>query len=64
MNCVSEGCKYVRCENVKIDGCKSFKSMLVFECALGRSISYPLIDDHTRDMRCECFERQKADKGE
>ena len=64
MNCVTEGCKYVRSKVLINDDLKYFKRMLVFECALGKNITYPSIDDHTRDMRCECFERQKTDKGE
>lgn len=63
MNCVSEKCKYVRCKVIKNDDpeAKYFKSILVFECALGRPVSYPFIDDHKKDMRCECFKKAESE---
>lgn len=50
MNCVSGQCKYVRWKDVKSDEYKYFKSVLVFECALGESVSYPFIDDHKKRL--------------
>lgn len=61
MNCVSEGCKYARSKVLVNDDLKYFKRVLVFECALGKSISYPFIDDHTKDMRCECFKKAESE---
>lgn len=61
MNCVSEKCKYVRCKDVKNDDCKYFKSVLVFECALGGNVSYPFIDDGKKDMRCRHYKKAESE---
>jgi len=62
MNCVTEKCKYVRCKVIKNDSYKYFKSILVFDCALGKCVSYPFIDDHKKDMRCECFKKAESEE--
>ncbi len=62
MNCVSEKCKYVRCKVIKNDSCEYFKSVLVFECALGKSVSYPFIDDHKKDMLCKYYEKAESEE--
>ena len=59
MNCVSEKCKYVRCKVIKNDSYKYFKNVLIFECSLGKSVSYPFIDDHKKDMLCEYYEKAR-----
>ena len=61
MNCVSEKCKYVRCKEVGDDNSKYFKSVLIFECALGKSASYPFIDDGKKDMRCDCYKKAESE---
>lgn len=61
MNCVSEKCKYARSKVIKNDSCKYFKSVLVFECALGESVSYPAIDDHKKDLRCKYYKKAERE---
>ena len=48
MNCVSENCKYVGCKVVKNYSYEYFKNVLVFYCKLGKSVSYPFIDDEKK----------------
>ena len=62
MNCVSEKCKYVRCKDIKNDNYKYFKSVIVFECELGKSVSYPFIDDGKKDMRCKCYKMVESEE--
>jgi hypothetical protein len=61
MNCVTSNCKYVRGKVIKIDGTKYFKRVYVPYCQLGKSVSYPFIDDGKKDMRCEYYEKAESE---
>ena len=64
MNCVTEKCKYVRFKFIELResaGYKYFKRVPVFECALGKSVSSPFIDDHKKDMRCQYYKKAESE---
>lgn len=61
MNCVSENCKYVGCKVVKNDSYEYFKNVLVFYCKLGKSVSYPFIDDEKKNLLCDCYVKKESD---
>jgi len=63
MNCVSENCKYVKVKDIRNDDLEYFKSVLVPYCQLGRSVSYPFIDDG-KDLRCDCYVRAGSEDRE
>lgn len=61
MNCVSEKCKYVRFKVVKDNRLKYFRHMLVPYCELGKTVSYPFVDDGKKDMRCKCYAKTESE---
>lgn len=61
MNCISEKCKHVRWEVAKDDRLKYFSHVLVPYCVLGKTVSYPFVDNGKRDMRCECYAKAESE---
>lgn len=61
MNCITERCMYAKMALHELENTEYFKRVYIPYCELGKSISYPFIDNGKKDMRCANFKR--ASKG-